>query len=469
MYIHTQCDDVVIFNLCIGAGISSWFGFGFNRTGPVKFYNREDPYYEFTNFYEVSVKIDDRDWLTTEHYFQAQKFVGTPLVETIRILSRPREAFDKSRDPRYSHWRRNDWESVKEDVMYKALQAKFSQHEKLRRLLLGTGDRELIEHSPHDSYWGDGGNGTGKNRLGVLLVRLRDEMKAKRVVCPPTPPSPMYPKKYLQPEDSSSSDSSSSPYQTIERDRQRAGQASNTDSSSRREPPPPLPNNPLPKSQHDPKPVIQASNATIFTNTGAGMPPGTFTKQELAAAFTPGNSGVAPTSTPAAAASQMAQSGTNHAIINPSSSFVGSQPAGNLFPPQGQPVSKSSLAPGSTADSAIQQPMQYSQSVKQRANQWGSQGQTDHTSHLLRTPLHGATSSPPPKPFTQMPANTIQSGYPPQQTYPPAPYPKLPNSTVVLAQPQPNQIFGQSQFPSSGPQQGQPSHERRYEDMDTTT
>ena len=167
----------VIFNLGIGAGISSFFGF--NRTGPVKFYNREDPYYEFTNFYEVSIRIDDRDWLTTEHYFQAQKFVGTPLVETIRMLSRPREAFDKSRDPRYSHWRRNDWESVKENVMYKALQAKFSQHEKLRRLLLGTGDRELIEHSPHDSYWGDGGNGTGQNRLGALLMELRKEMKAK--------------------------------------------------------------------------------------------------------------------------------------------------------------------------------------------------------------------------------------------------------------------------------------------------
>ena len=148
-------------------------------SGPIKFYNRGEPYYEFTNFYEVIVVIDDTHWPTTEHYFQAQKFVGTPILETIRMLSRPREAFDMSRDPRYSHWRRNDWEEVKEDVMYKALQAKFSQNDDLRKLLLGTGKKKLIEHSPYDSYWGDGGDGSGKNRLGELLMRLRREMRAR--------------------------------------------------------------------------------------------------------------------------------------------------------------------------------------------------------------------------------------------------------------------------------------------------
>ena len=165
----------ILYNNYVFAGNSSYF----NRNGPIRFYNRGEPYYEFTNFYEVIVTIDGEDWLTTEHYFQAQKFVGTPLVGTIRMLSRPREAFDKSRDPRYSSWRRSDWEDVKEDVMFKALQAKFHQHKKLGQLLRDTGDRELLEHSPYDSYWGDGGDGTGKNRLGILLMKLRDDMKPK--------------------------------------------------------------------------------------------------------------------------------------------------------------------------------------------------------------------------------------------------------------------------------------------------
>ena len=61
--------------------------------------------------------------------------------------------------------------------MYKALLAKFTQHNDLKKLLLGTGERKLIEHSPYDSYWGDGGNGTGMNRLGELLMRLRCELR----------------------------------------------------------------------------------------------------------------------------------------------------------------------------------------------------------------------------------------------------------------------------------------------------
>ena len=91
-------------------------------------------------------------------------------------MERPRDAFDKSRDPRYSQWRRNDWEEVKEEIMFKALQAKFTQHDKLKQLLVGTKNRQLVERSPYDSYWGDGGDGSGKNRLGVLLMRLRDDL-----------------------------------------------------------------------------------------------------------------------------------------------------------------------------------------------------------------------------------------------------------------------------------------------------
>ena len=160
---------------------SGWWSWSSkSATGPIKFYNRDDPYYEFTNFYSAPIEVDRKTWPTTEHYFQAQKFVGTPYEEQIRHLSRPRQAFDFTRDPKVSRWRRNDWESIKEDVMYKALLAKFTQHDYLRKMLLGTGERKLVEHSPYDSYWGDGGDGTGRNRLGELLMRLRRELRSGR-------------------------------------------------------------------------------------------------------------------------------------------------------------------------------------------------------------------------------------------------------------------------------------------------
>ena len=80
---------------------------------------------------------------------------------------------------------RHDWESVKEQVMMDALRAKFTQHDDLKAILLGTGDATLVEHTANDSYWGDGGDGSGKNRLGHLLMQLRAELRAAETKQPP--------------------------------------------------------------------------------------------------------------------------------------------------------------------------------------------------------------------------------------------------------------------------------------------
>ena len=71
---------------------------------------------------------------------------------------------------------RGDWASVKDDVMLRGVREKFVQHEHLHALLLATGDRHLIEHTRNDRYWGDGGDGTGVNKLGQLLMRVRLEL-----------------------------------------------------------------------------------------------------------------------------------------------------------------------------------------------------------------------------------------------------------------------------------------------------
>ncbi|GAQ80666.1 hypothetical protein KFL_000590190 [Klebsormidium nitens] len=73
---------------------------------------------------------------------------------------------------------REDWERIKDDVMLTALRAKSMQHEELKEVLLSTGERNLVEHTTNDSYWADGGNGSGRNVLGQLLVRLRSELRA---------------------------------------------------------------------------------------------------------------------------------------------------------------------------------------------------------------------------------------------------------------------------------------------------
>ena len=148
-----------------------------NYRGPILFYNRDEPYYEFTNFAPYSVTIDGIKYPTSEHYFQSQKLVGTPYCKYIATLERPRQAFEFPRKPHVAGWVRKDWQSVKNDVMYKALYHKFKQHQRLYQLLLGTQDRRLVEHSPYDSYWGDGGDGKGLNKLGELLMKLRNALR----------------------------------------------------------------------------------------------------------------------------------------------------------------------------------------------------------------------------------------------------------------------------------------------------
>ena len=143
----------------------------------INFYNHYEPYYEFTNFYFQPIKIDDHTWPTTEHYFQAQKFVGTPYYHHIRKLPHPRDAFQVSREHAASRWVRGDWAVVKNDVMLKALREKFTQHDYLKKKLLETKDKVLVEHTVRDSYWGDGGDGKGLNMLGKLLMQVRDEIR----------------------------------------------------------------------------------------------------------------------------------------------------------------------------------------------------------------------------------------------------------------------------------------------------
>lgn len=134
----------------------------------------EVPYGPFSNFdTKHPITLKGKVWPSTEHYFQAQKFVDTEHEEAVRLTSKPRDAAAMGRDR--SLPLRPDWETVKDDVMRDAIRAKFTQHNDMKALLLGTGTAELIEHTTNDSYWADGGDGSGKNMLGKILMEIRSE------------------------------------------------------------------------------------------------------------------------------------------------------------------------------------------------------------------------------------------------------------------------------------------------------
>jgi ribA/ribD-fused uncharacterized protein len=140
----------------------------------IRFYRTGDEFGAFSNFAPFPIRLKGVDWPTTEHYFQAQKFAGTPHEEEIRQASSASEAANMGRDRKRPL--RTDWNAVKDDIMREAVMAKFLQHASLLKLLASTGEAEIVEHTKNDSYWGDGGDGSGLNMLGRILTEVRAKL-----------------------------------------------------------------------------------------------------------------------------------------------------------------------------------------------------------------------------------------------------------------------------------------------------
>ncbi|MBA3602117.1 MAG: NADAR family protein [Parachlamydiaceae bacterium] len=159
-----------------------------NTQGKIEFYGKQQPYYELTNFYENKrnsnlkmIHYKGNNFKTSEHAFQFEKFnYGSQQAQQVglQILSAqtPREAFDIAQ--KNAHLIRINWQEEKDSVMYEIVKSKFSQSSRhLRNVILKTDNAILVEASPLDSYWGYGVNGQGENKLGRILMRVREEMK----------------------------------------------------------------------------------------------------------------------------------------------------------------------------------------------------------------------------------------------------------------------------------------------------
>ena len=141
----------------------------------IYFYGTRTQYGCFSNFSRHGFELDGVWWPTSEHYFQAQKFAGTPHADQIREVKTPKDAARMGRDR--SRPLRSDWERVKDDIMRKAVLRKFETHADIREVLLSTGDAPIVENAPGDYYWGCGADGSGKNMLGQILMEVREILR----------------------------------------------------------------------------------------------------------------------------------------------------------------------------------------------------------------------------------------------------------------------------------------------------
>jgi ribA/ribD-fused uncharacterized protein len=142
----------------------------------IRFYSaREQPYGCFSNFSAHPFELDGQWWPTSEHYFQANKFLSPADRDAVRSVTSPMQAARIGRSR--SRPMGPDWEQVKDDLMRRAVLAKFRSHPDIAEILLGTGGEDIVEASPTDSYWGTGADDKGLNRLGQILMEVRAELR----------------------------------------------------------------------------------------------------------------------------------------------------------------------------------------------------------------------------------------------------------------------------------------------------
>lgn len=135
----------------------------------ILFYRPNKKYGFLSNFYKSQLQYRDRLWKTSEHAYQAMKSFS--MYDWLWIGNAKTAKKAKERGNKLEL--RTDWEEVKYNIMVEILKAKFSQNPTILRMLLDTGDAELMENSPYDYVWGIGRDFTGQNLLGKALMEVR--------------------------------------------------------------------------------------------------------------------------------------------------------------------------------------------------------------------------------------------------------------------------------------------------------
>lgn len=143
-----------------------------------------------SNLHPATLVVNGESYSSTEKYYQIKKaehFHDDITATKMKVLNDPAQIMKLGKNVK--NFKQEEWETECRDVMMTANMAKYSQNPALRQALLDTGDKEILESSRHDTYWGTGlglrskhaltsTDFQGKNHMGQLLVLVRDHMKA---------------------------------------------------------------------------------------------------------------------------------------------------------------------------------------------------------------------------------------------------------------------------------------------------
>lgn len=157
--------------------------------------NQANPGYYLSNFSNHAITVNGITYSTVEHYYQAAKFEDVEYQKNIAAQNTPYKAkILANMQLKYQYkWQlplnkiinehkmrgvkvRSDWSEIKDIIMYNGLVYKINQNPDVRSYLLQTKPKNLIESSPYDYYLGEGKDKNGLNKLGIMLMTIRNDL-----------------------------------------------------------------------------------------------------------------------------------------------------------------------------------------------------------------------------------------------------------------------------------------------------
>lgn len=145
-----------------------------------------------SQWYPAAFEVDGTSYATAEHWMMAEKarlFGDEQNRQAIINAAHPDQA--KKYGRLVQNFDADAWEAARFGIVVRGNAAKFGQHPALRRFLLGTQERVLVEASPVDAIWGiglaqndaraqDPATWRGLNLLGFALMEVRALLAAGR-------------------------------------------------------------------------------------------------------------------------------------------------------------------------------------------------------------------------------------------------------------------------------------------------